>query len=280
MSQDDPALISAIQADYIKEPDITQDYNFTLPVADLLEAAGGYDLPVDADQLVFKGQLRNGFFIEAGAGGGDDTTCNTHDHHHNISGEDDSNSLYFELKYNWTGLLIEPLSYDLQFKHRKSLTSSACLALEPRPHFADFNYVATVSDSQNEPVSMTGIVKEEGETTIKMQCMPLYSLILAAGNPTVNYFILDIEGAELQVLKTLPWDKVDIEVVSVETDLAGMVMEGSREEIIDLMISVGYTHADHSSSWSHVNNVPKDDMFIRNDIAARVGLSSRNKQEL
>ena len=125
MSQDDPALISAIQADYIKEPDITQDYNFTLPVADLLEAAGGYDLPVDVDQLVFKGQLRNGFFIEAGAGGGDDTTCNTHDHHHNISGEDDSNSLYFELKYNWTGLLIEPLSYDLQFKHRKSLTSSA-----------------------------------------------------------------------------------------------------------------------------------------------------------
>ena len=86
MSQDDPALISAIQADYIKEPDITQDYNFTLPVADLLEAAGGYDLPVDVDQLVFKGQLRNGFFIEAGAGGGDDTTCNTHDHHLNFQG--------------------------------------------------------------------------------------------------------------------------------------------------------------------------------------------------
>ena len=37
-------------------------------------------------------------------------------------------------------------------------------------------------------------------------------IIQAAGNPTVNLLILDIEGAELSVLKTLPWEKVDIEV--------------------------------------------------------------------
>ena len=29
----------------------------------------------------------------------------------------------------------------------------------------------------------------------------------------MNLLILDIEGAELAVLKTLPWDKVDIEVI-------------------------------------------------------------------
>ena len=188
--------------------------------------------------------------------------------------------MYFELKYNWTGLLIEPLSYDLQFKHRKAWTSPACLALEPKPHYVDFNYVATISDDDNEPVSMTGIVKEGGESTVKMQCMPLYSLILAAGNPTVNYFILDIEGAELQVLRTLPWDKVDIEVLSVETDLAGMVLDGSREEIIEFMKSVGYTHREHSNSWSHVNNMPKDDMFVRNDVAARVKLNDKTREEL
>ena len=36
----------------------------------------------------------------------------------------------------------------------------------------------------------------------------------AAGNPTVNLLILDIEGAEFGVLKTLPWDKVDIQVLT------------------------------------------------------------------
>ena len=49
---------------------MTADYNFTVPVEDLIEDAGGYGLPIDVDELVFKHQLKNGFFIEAGAGGG------------------------------------------------------------------------------------------------------------------------------------------------------------------------------------------------------------------
>ena len=187
-------------------------------------------------------------------------------------GEEDSNSLYFELKHNWTGLLVEPMPCELMYKHRKAKISSTCLALEPRSHFVDFNHVATISDKETGAVSMAGIVPGSGQNTIKMQCMPLYSLIMAVGNPTVNWFILDIEGAEFQVLKTVPWDKVDIEVLSVETDLAGMVMEGSRQEIIELMESVGYTHRKHRVSWSSINDVPKDDMFILNDVARRIGL--------
>ena len=32
-----------------------------------------------------------------------------------------------------------------------------------------------------------------------MQCFPLYSILLAVGNPTLDYLSLDIEGAELKV---------------------------------------------------------------------------------
>ena len=46
-------------------------------------------------------------------------------------------------------------------------------------------------------------------------------------NPTVNLFVLDIEGYELAVLESIPWDKVDIEVLDVETDLAGLVQKGN-----------------------------------------------------
>ena len=45
------------------------------------------------DILLFQGKIKNGFFIEAGAW--DFTTS--------------SNSLWYELKHNWTGLLIEPI---------------------------------------------------------------------------------------------------------------------------------------------------------------------------
>ena len=46
-----------------------------------------------------------------------------------------------------------------------------------------------------------------------MQCLPLYTILLALGNPAVHHFSLDIEGAELPVLKTVPWDKVDIRFI-------------------------------------------------------------------
>ena len=56
-----------------------------------------YQQDLFLDKFIFKG-LRNGFFIEAGA---DDFMTA-------------SNSLYFEEKYNWTGLLVEPVP--LRFK--------------------------------------------------------------------------------------------------------------------------------------------------------------------
>ena len=33
----------------------------------------------------------------------------------------------------------------------------------------------------------------------QMQCFPIYSMLLAVGNPTVDYMSLDIEGAEFDV---------------------------------------------------------------------------------
>ena len=45
-----------------------------------------------------------------------------------------------------------------------------------------------------------------------MQCVPFYSVIKALGKPTIDFMSLDIEGTELQVLKTIPFDQVDIRV--------------------------------------------------------------------
>ena len=60
---------------------------------------------------------------------------------------------------------------------------------------------------------MAGLVPEDTAPKnklngTKLQCFPLYSALTALGNPTVNLFSLDIEGAEFAVLKTIPWDKV------------------------------------------------------------------------
>ena len=77
------------------------------------------------------------------------------------------------------------------------------------------------------------------------------------------------------MLQTIPWHLVDIEMVSVETDLAGLVMPGSRQEIIHYVKSQGsprreilraeeslrlFTCGVHGST-STVGEV-KDDLFV------------------
>ena len=49
-------------------------------------------------------------------------------------------------------------------------------------------------DENTDPIARSGQM-------MRVQCFPLYSILLALGNPTVHYFSLDIEGAELAVLK-------------------------------------------------------------------------------
>ena len=152
---------------------------------------------------------------------------------------------------------MEPAITGLRFKNRKAVSVYHCLSVRPEAHYVEFD----TSSALTEVNAMAGIVKvsltkfsltdsqsplsslqEKTETSLTLQCLPLYTLLLALGNPTVHWFILDIEGAEFQVLQTIPWHSVDIEMVSVETDMAGLVMPGSREEIIEYMKSQGYQH--------------------------------------
>ena len=68
----------------------------------------------------------------------------------------------------------------------------------------------------------------------QLRCYPLYSLLLAVGNPRVDFLSLDIEGAELAVLKTVPWDKVHIELVMIET------YHSDKDAIDKIMFAAGY----------------------------------------
>ncbi len=55
------------------------------------------------------------------------------------------------------------------------------------------------------------------EDVYKIQCFPLYSIMLAIGKTKIDYFGLDVEGSEYKILKTIPWHKVDIQVLILLT---------------------------------------------------------------
>ena len=87
--------------------------------------------------------------------------------------------------------------------------------------------------------------------SVVVQCLPLYSLLLALGNPTVDFLSLDTEGGELEVLETLPWDKVDIRAISVETQHQ---TADTRERLLSLLLAVGFTH---------LGSLARDDVFVK-----------------
>lgn len=54
---------------------------------------------------------------------------------------------------------------------------------------------------------------------VNVQCFPLYTYLLALNVTVIDYFSLDVEGSELNVLKTIPFDKIDIRVSSIVNNL-------------------------------------------------------------
>jgi hypothetical protein len=65
---------------------------------------------------------------------------------------------------------------------------------------------------EEKDVKQPQIQQKDTENIYKMQCFPLYSILLAIGRTDVDYFGLDVEGAEYNILKTIPWHKVNMKV--------------------------------------------------------------------
>ncbi|XP_023345201.1 uncharacterized protein LOC111714347 [Eurytemora carolleeae] len=245
LHQDSLQLADIIRNKLIFQPS-KENYNLKHPID--FYTKHHEQVPHEVDRIVFNRKLKNGFFIEAGANNFERT----------------SDSLYFEINHGWTGLLVEPHPQHFKeglTKNRKAFSINTCLSPIPRTTTTPFS------------LSYAGLVLRDN-TLIhsKLQCFPLYSILQALGNPTINYFSLDIEGGEYQVLQTIPWDKVDIQVFSIETHFAGKRSEGSRQDIINYMESVGYQYLPWGHKvttrviWPDIEHDLINDLFVKNGI--------------
>lgn len=262
LDQEDRLLIRTIREKYLQKG-TGKPYKFSKDYESILHPLQTEDI---LDLVFHDKDLYNGFFIEAGA----------------FDSETMSVSLYFEKVYNWTGLLVEANSVDHLHgfnTNRKATYVNTCLGLQSTPHTANFEFVPKIKGTEWN--SMAGLSENRVGDGVDVQCLPLYSLIQAAGNPTVNLLILDIEGAELAVLKTLPWDKVDIEIMTVETDLVGEtgLSGGSQQEIRDFIMSKGYKFFHHRHNKNYMTGKENNDLFIREDVVKRYNVDQYHNKD-
>jgi len=149
-------------------------------------------------------QRRNGFFVECGS----------------FDGEHLSDSLFFELERNWTGILIEAhpeYHREILMKNRRARVLRACL--HPRPGLTKFRMAGWGSGvsvfNKNFPAWDTTTVETD------VQCFSLNSIMAAIGVRHIDFLELDVEGSELPVLKSIDWTKLSVDVFSIEYSISG-----------------------------------------------------------
>lgn len=52
--------------------------------------------------------------------------------------------------------------------------------------------------------------KEDVKNEVQVHCVPFFGIYKAIGREEIDLFVLDIEGHEVEVLQTIPWDKINI----------------------------------------------------------------------
>ena len=157
-------------------------------------------------------------------------------------------------------MLIEPNSAYLKHlirKRRNAWIFPYCLPPTQSPVVVYFDAVAEYGGIIN---YINGVKKAPGDInhnytsaflagipswtrTIHAQCFPFYAVLQALDLPTVDYFSLDIEGAEYQVLKTIPFNEIYIKMLGVEVEHAGKIFNGTKKDMTNLLTRNGYYYA-------------------------------------
>ena len=162
---------------------------------------------------IFKG-YKNGFYVDVGAHDG--VTIN--------------NTLYFEKNHNWSGINIEPIKsvFDKLVINRPNdinLNCAVCNNDGVTDFLCNTGYTEMISGikSNFDPRHLQRLHNENiqmGSTTeiIKVNTKKLETIFDENNISHINYLSIDVEGAEFEVIKSINFDKVFIDIINFENN--------------------------------------------------------------
>lgn len=169
---------------------------------------------------------KKGYFVDAGC----------------CDGEDISNTYKLE-KLGWNGVCIDVVPKNFDRRPKSKVIEAALHGIK------DLELEFTISKSP-EISGITDYLGKQGtaaytgwkpyvEKTIKVKTQLLHEILDANNAPNfIEYLNIDIEGVELEVLKTFPFDRYKFGCISLEHNYD----EPKRTHIKDLLKSKGYTY--------------------------------------
>mgnify|MGYP003953788659 CR=1 FL=1 len=165
------------------------------------------------------------------------------------NGEIDNNTTVLEKEYNWKGVCIDPLMYNVKNRSCKKFR----VALGSKPGIT--KYMTSV-DNKHGLSGISEFVKskynnkvwadrlnEEGVTKeIDVEVRTPIDVLEESKIPNViDYMSLDVEGAEMNILKSFPFDKYCIRYSTIETNDD----KNKETELRNFMKSKGYKFVKH-----------------------------------
>lgn len=138
-----------------------------------------------------------------------------------LDGDGGSVSKYFEVRLNWTGLLIEPNPYSymkLLKKNRKAFSINAGISPYNYASYLQFAFSKAQSAHIDTmfPYNREYIRRFGSNLTGIVPCFPLYSMLKAIDISYIDLLSLDVQGTEEFILKNIPFDKLSIGMINVE----------------------------------------------------------------
>merc|ERR1712080_431870 len=138
--------------------------------------------------------------------------------------------------------------------HHTKMVRMKCPGVGVIMYERDANATISQNDALSSGCEITNM------TYTRVQCYPLYSALLAIGVSTVDFFSLDIEGAELSVLKTLPFHKINIKVLLVEVV---HITGAAKAELVEFMASKDYKKINRVGPYKVGDYTKEDYLFAK-----------------
>lgn len=187
----------------------------------------------DLSALEYHNHKRNGTYLEIGV----------HD------GEKANNTVMMDQEYGWSGVCIDPMMKNMEKRSCKQFN----VALGSEPGEADFRYGDGSFDEGDQGLS--GLDKfatsddnkqwKDAVSNFKMKKVPVRvpeDVFTEANLPsTIDYMSLDVEGAEMDILKSFPFDKYCVKYATIETNND----KEKEKEMEEFMTQRGYKFEGH-----------------------------------
>ncbi len=211
------------------------------------------------------------------------------------NGVENSNTLFFELYLNYKGMIIEPTPNQfqqlIQNRSKNYCENYAIDINKDTKSFIGHNGCSGLVDTMNKEHKERW---HSNEFEYKVETIPIKDLIKKNNIKYIDFFSIDVEGGELNVLKSMDWS-IPVYIICIELDNQNIIKDNKCRELLnnnnfkffirlnnnDFYINENYFRKNLLYDKNMIHPILNNKLnFDNNDYKIHGGLNEKGKERL